>query len=345
MPGPTASWDATDPMTAPLIVGLSGTALTADEAAFLAATRPLGLILFKRNIGTADEITRLVAAAQEASGARLVLIDQEGGRVQRIGPPLAPRYPPAASIGALHAADPARAARAAWLAGHLIAADLAPFGINTPCLPVADVPVPGAHDVIGDRAYGQTPDIVAALAGAAAEGVMAAGALPVVKHIPGHGRAWVDSHVSLPVVEADRTALERDFAPFRALAATPVGMTAHVVYTAIDPARPATLSPAAIDLIRTDIGFDGLLMGDDISMGAISGDIGANAAASLAAGCDCVLHCNGDLGEMDAIAAAIGPMTDAAARRLAAAHARLGPAPADVAALRDEFADLVGAAV
>lgn len=330
-------------MTAPLIVGLAGTRLTAAEAAFLGQAKPLGLILFKRNIGTAEEIVRLVDEARAASGARLTLIDQEGGRVQRIGPPLIAPYPTGRAIGDIARRDLAAGTRAAWLAGHLIAADLAPFGLNTPCLPVADVPVPGAHDVIGDRAYGEDPALVARLATAAAEGVLAAGALPVVKHIPGHGRAWVDSHVSLPVVDALRTELERDFAPFRALARMPLAMTAHVVYSGIDADRPATLSPDAIHLIRKDIGFDGLLMTDDISMGALSGSIADNARAALKAGCDCVLHCNGSLAEMKAIAAALEPMTPAATRRLEAAHARLGPAPADLAALKEEFAALTGA--
>ncbi|WP_226581778.1 beta-N-acetylhexosaminidase [Acuticoccus sediminis] len=330
-------------MTSPLIVGLCGTRLTADEAAFLAEARPLGLILFRRNIGSREEIVRLVEDARAASGARLVLIDQEGGRVQRIGPPLAERYPPARSIGALYARDAEAGARAAWLAGHLIAADLLPLGINTPCLPVADVPVPGAHDVIGDRAYAEEPDAVARLAGAAMDGVLAAGALPVVKHVPGHGRACADSHFSLPVVDAPRDALERDFAPFRALAAAPLGMTAHVVYNALDTDLPATLSSTVLDLIRRDIGFDGLLMTDDISMGALTGDIGANARASLVAGCDCVLHCNGDMDEMTAVAGALGPIGPDAARRLDAAHAALGAGPGDVTALREEFHSLVGA--
>ncbi|UOM34534.1 beta-N-acetylhexosaminidase [Acuticoccus sp. I52.16.1] len=330
-------------MTSPLIVGLAGTRLGAAEADYLAAAEPLGIILFKRNIAGADEIARLVEDATAASGARLVLIDQEGGRVQRIGPPLAGRYPPARAIGDLYVRDPAAGARAAWLAGHLIAADLAPLGINTPCLPVADVPVPGAHDVIGDRAYAEDAARVAHLAGEAAAGVLAAGALPVVKHVPGHGRAAVDSHVSLPTVDAPRAALEADFAPFRALAGLPVGMTAHVVYEALDAARPATLSPVVVDVIRRDIGFAGLLMTDDISMGALTGDIGANAAASLAAGCDCVLHCNGDLDEMRAVAAALPPIAPDAARRLAAAHACLGPGRGDLAALREEFQALMGA--
>lgn len=332
-------------MPSPLIVGLAGTVLTEAERGFLDAVRPLGIILFRRNLGDASQIARLVESACEAAAANLVLIDQEGGRVQRLGPPLAPRYPAAAAIGAVHARDPEGGRRAAWLAGHLIATDLLALGINVPCLPVADVPVPGAHDVIGDRAYSSHPLAVAELAGAAAAGVLAAGALPVVKHIPGHGRASVDSHREPPVVTAPREALEVDFEPFRALSALPLAMTAHVIYTALDAERPATLSPAVIGTIRENIGFDGLLMTDDISMGALAGDIGANAAAALGAGCDCVLHCNGDLAEMERIAAALPATSAAAAVRLDAATARLAPHRADVAGLRAEFGALVGAPV
>ncbi|MCF3933046.1 beta-N-acetylhexosaminidase [Acuticoccus sp. M5D2P5] len=331
---------------APLIVGLAGIRLREDERAFLAETRPLGIILFARNIGSAEEIERLVADAKAASGASLVFIDQEGGRVQRIRPPLVPRYPPAAAIGRVFEADEAAGRRAAYLVGYLIASDLARFGINAPCLPVADVPVPGSHDVIGDRAYATTPGAVAILAGAAAAGVKAAGGFPVLKHIPGHGRAAVDSHVSLPVVDASREALEADFTPFRELSALPMAMTAHVRYTALDPARCATLSPTVINLIRNEIGFDGLLMSDDISMGALGSDLADNAAAALAAGCDCVLHCNGDLAEMRLLADHLAPMAPLAARRLAQVlNGRSAPEAGDIEAMREEFAALTGAAV
>ncbi|WP_108661634.1 beta-N-acetylhexosaminidase [Acuticoccus kandeliae] len=328
-------------MTAPLIVGLAGVSLTDDERAYLRDVRPLGIILFARNIGDAAQISRLTEEAAALSGAGLVFIDQEGGRVQRIRPPLVPRYPPAATIGRLYARDVEAGRRAAHLVGLLIASDLLPLGINAPCLPVADVPVPGSHDVIGDRAYGTTPEAVSVLAGAVADGVLEAGAFPVVKHIPGHGRAMVDSHVSLPVVEATREALEVDFAPFRALSALPMAMTAHVRYTALDETRCATLSPRVISLIRNEIGFGGLLMSDDISMGALGGDLADNAAAALAAGCDCVLHCNGDMDEMRLIADRLPPMAPSAATRLAAVLARRNKAPAgDIAALREEFSAL-----
>jgi beta-N-acetylhexosaminidase len=325
-------------MTAPFIVGLSGTHLTGTERAFLRAARPAGVILFARNVAEPDALRRLTGEAAEACGSPLVLVDQEGGRVQRIRPPLAPRYPSAAAIGAVHARDPAAGTRAAFLAGRLIAADLAALGITVSCLPVADVPVPGADDVIGDRAYAGEPERVATLARSAAVGVMAGGCLPVVKHMPGHGRATVDSHRACPVVDASRAALERDFAPFRALSDLPVAMTAHVRYTAIDPERPATVSPAAVEVIRAAIGFDGLLLTDDISMGALSGSAADNAAAALAAGCDMVLHCTGRIGEMEALAAGLPPLTVAAQRRLDAAVAALGaPDGANITAMRAEF--------
>lgn len=330
-------------MHAPLIAGLAGTGLSPFEEDFLKTVKPFGIIVFKRNISGGLQLAELVAAAKAASGAMLAFVDQEGGRVQRLRPPLAPRYPAAAAIGELHQRDRQAGARAAWLSGRLIGADLVAYGLDSPCLPVADVPVPGAHDVIGDRAFGHDAAAVAALAGAAAEGVLAAGCLPVVKHIPGHGRAAADSHFSLPDVAASREALESDFAPFRALADTPMAMTAHVRYAALDPERPATLSPAVIDVVRREIGYDGLLMSDDISMGALGADVGTNAAAALAAGCDCVLHCNGDRDEMEAIAQRLPPMGEAARMRLdRALAARRTPEPADLAALRAEFAALLG---
>jgi len=333
-------------MTAPLIVGLEGHHLLRQERDFLERVRPLGIIVFARNVDTAAQLERLVRDAKAAAGAELGFVDQEGGRVQRLRPPLAPRYPAARAIGAVFARDPTAGVRAAFLAGRLIGHDIAAFGLDSPCLPVADVPIPGAHDVIGDRAYGEEPETVAVLAGAAASGVLASGGLPVVKHIPGHGRARADSHVGLPDVEAPADALTRDFAPFQALSGLPMGMTAHVRYRAIDPERSATLSPAAIALIRKEIGFNGLLMTDDISMGALGGKVEENAAAALAAGCDCVLHCNGRLGEMEAIADALPPITEAAAARLEAAlAARSAPQEADIDALRAEFATLFGTGV
>ena len=329
---------------APLIVGLAGTRLGPDESAFLRDVRPFGIILFARNIETGAQVRDLLGAAQDASGAPLTLVDQEGGRVQRVRPPLAPRQPPGAQVGAAAARNPANAARIGWLSGRLVAGDVAPLGFNTPCLPVADVPVEGAHDVIGDRAYGHDPAHVARVAAAVAEGVLAAGCLPVVKHIPGHGRATADSHFSLPTVRASRAELERDFAPFQALAHLPLAMSAHVTFSAIDD-TPATLSPKVVgEVIRQQIGFDGLLMTDDISMRALRGDLGTLSRRALDAGCDAVLHCNGKMREMRTIADALPPMATAAQRRLDAACAALRPADAaDLDALRAEFAALVEA--
>lgn len=327
-------------MTAPLVVGLAGPRLTDAERDFLRQAQPAGVILFRRNIGGREELRRLIGAVREAADG-LLFVDQEGGRVQRLVPPLAPRYPAAARVGALHARDAEAGLRAAFLLGRLIGEDLRALGIDSPALPVADVAEKGAHDVIGDRAFAYEPDAVAALAGAAAEGVLAAGCLPVVKHVPGHGRARADSHVECPAVDAPREALERDLAPFRALAGLPMMMTAHVRYTALDRERPATLSPAVLRLVREEIGFDGLILTDDIVMGALGPDRVASGVAALKAGCDVVLHCSGDLPEMEALAAAV-PRVDAA-RLDAAKAARRVSDDTDVAAAREEFAALMAA--
>ena len=250
-----------------------------------------------------------------------VLIDQEGGRVQRLGPPHWPVYPPGAAYGAIYDRDRATGLAAARLGARLIAADLAQLGIDVDCAPIADVPVPEADPIIGDRAYGTEPGKVAAIAGAIAEGLMEGGVLPVLKHIPGHGRATADSHERLPVVSADRATLEAtDFAAFRPLAALPLGMTAHVVFTAIDPVAPATTSATIVrDVIRDSIGFKGLLMSDDISMGALSGSLAERSQGAIAAGCDMILHCNGKMPEMLAVAAAAPQLAGEAARRAASA--------------------------
>ena len=327
------------------ISGLSGLTLTADERAFLRDARPWGLILFKRNIENKDQVADLVdETSRELGGDVPVLIDQEGGRVQRLGPPNWPVYPPGAAYGAIYDRDPAVGLAAARLGARLIAADLIELGITVDCLPLADVPVGGADRVIGNRAYGETPDKVAAIAAAVAEGLMAGGVLPVLKHIPGHGRANADSHEKLPVVHADRATLEAtDFAAFRPLKRIPLGMTAHVVFTAIDPVRPATTSATIIgEVIRGFIGFDGLLMGDDVSMGALSGTIAERSRASLAAGCDLVLHCNGKIDEMRAVASEAPELSGDAKRRADAALAvRKSPAGIDLAAARSEFAAMM----
>jgi len=327
------------------ITGLAGPTLTTEERAFLRETRPWGLILFKRNIQDKAQVTGLVAEALQEAVARIpVLVDQEGGRVQRLGPPHWPAYPPGAAYGELYDRDSAQGLAAARLGARLIASDLLPLGIDVDCLPLADVPVSDADRVIGDRAYGDTPAKVAALAAAVAEGLAEGGVLPVLKHIPGHGRANADSHLKLPVVHADRAMLAAtDFAAFRPLKKLPLGMTAHVVFTAFDPVLPATTSPKMIrEVIRGLIGFDGLLMSDDVSMGALSGSIAERSRASLAAGCDLVLHCNGKMDEMRQVAAEAPELSGDAARRSAAAFAaRRKPAAIDLDAARREFAAML----
>jgi beta-N-acetylhexosaminidase len=326
------------------IFGCAGPRLGPEEAAFFRDVRPWGFILFKRNVETPDQVRALVGALRETVGAAdaPVLIDQEGGRVQRLGPPHWPAYPPGRAYGELPANDPLVRREIVRLGARLMAHDLAALGINVDCVPVLDVPEPGAHDIIGDRAYAQSPDEVAALGRAAAEGLIAGGVLPIIKHIPGHGRAKADSHEHLPTVDAPYEALSaRDFAPFRVNSDMPMAMTAHVVYAAVDRRRPATTSRTVIRrVIRGDIGFDGLLMSDDLSMKAFSGDFTERARAPLAAGCDVVLHCNGSMAEMRAVAAGAKALAGPAARRAKAALARLAraPEPLDLAAARDRFA-------
>lgn len=329
------------------ITGLAGTVISAPERAFLREFEPWGVILFKRNVENPKQVTDLVDEFRETIGRSdaPVLIDQEGGRVQRLGPPHWPIYPPAAvykDVGR----DQADSRALARLGSRLIGADLAALGINVDCLPVADIPVAGADSVIGDRAYGRAIEEVVPLARAAAEGLMAAGVLPVLKHIPGHGRATADSHLALSVVTTDRETLEQtDFAAFRALADLPIAMTAHVVFTACDPQLPATTSRIMIDtVIRGFIGFDGLLMSDDVSMKALSGSIAERTAAALAAGCDIALHCNGDFAEMRAVAENTPVLAGNALRRAEAALARRQkPEPLNENAAREEFARALAA--
>ena len=327
------------------ITGLSGTALTPQEREFLREAQPWGGIIFKRNIDTPDQVRRLVDAFRDAVGRDApVLVDQEGGRVQRLGPPHWPAYPAGAVYRRLYERDAATGLAAAHLGARLIASDLRALGIDVDCLPLADVPVPGADAVIGDRAYGETPEQVAAIAGAVAAGLLEGGALPVLKHLPGHGRATADSHQRLPVVDTDQATLEAtDFAAFRPLAGLPLGMTAHVVFSAYDPLAPATTSVTMVrQVIRGSIGFRGLLMSDDVSMGALSGSIAERTRASLAAGCDLVLHCNGQLEEMRAVAAEAPPLQGAAAARAEAAlAARREPRELDLAEARERFAALL----
>ena len=323
-------------MRASLITGLSGPHLTPDEARFLADVRPCGLILFARNCETPDQVRRLISEAKEAIGEYdiLVLIDQEGGRVRRLMPPTWRDLPPAAASARLVETDSEHAEATARLVARLIAADLRDLGINTNCVPVLDIPAPGSHEIIGDRAYGTTPEIVARLGRAVAEGHLAGGVLPVIKHIPGHGRAQADSHLELPIVTASREELSAtDFVPFRALNDVPAAMTAHVVFTSIDPEAPASTSGIVVrEVIRGEIGFDGLLMSDDLSMKALSGSMRQRAEAVIRAGSDVVLHCNGDLGEMQEIAACVPPLTGQPLRRFERCLAVLASAePFDVA--------------
>ncbi|UCI16949.1 beta-N-acetylhexosaminidase [Mesorhizobium sp. B2-1-8] len=289
-----------------MILGCAGKSLTREEVNFYRNECPWAFILFARNIGEAEQIRDLVAEMRDCIGRpdALVFVDQEGGRVQRLRPPLAPNYPAGGALGALWRDDHDAGVRAAWLMARLHAFDLLRYGISADCLPVLDVPIEGASDVIGARAYGKDPRPVIELGRAAAEGLMSGGVLPVMKHIPGHGRAFADTHFELPVVDASFGDLQRhDFAPFRELNHLPMAMTAHVVYSAIDPKNPATTSGKVIDeIIRREIGFDGLLMSDDTSMKALSGDFPTKATSILAAGCDLVLHCNGVFEEMAGIA-------------------------------------------
>src|SRR5262245_54856286 len=329
------------------ITGLAGLTISAGERSFLQRAEPWGLILFKRNVSTPDQVTELTQTFRDYVGWEApVFVDQEGGRVQRLGPPHWPAYPPGQRYGELYDRDTVSGIASARLAGHLIAADLRPLGIDADCLPLADVPQESSDPVIGDRAYGKDPAKVAAIAKAIAEGLQAGGVLPVLKHLPGHGRATADSHHKLPVVETDKATLEAiDFAAFRPLAGLPIGMTAHVVFSAFDPVAPATTSVTIVrEVIRGFIGFQGLLMSDDISMNALSGTIAERSRAALAAGCDVVLHCDGDMNEMVAVAAE-APKLDgkAAVRAQAALAGRSAPEEFDMQAARKIFTQMVGA--
>ncbi|WP_284758459.1 beta-N-acetylhexosaminidase [Agrobacterium sp. fls2-241-TYG-188a] len=328
--------------TKAMILGCSGLTLTQDEIALYKAERPWGFILFGRNIGDAQQITDLVASMRDAVGRpdAPVLIDQEGGRVQRIRPPLLQSYPNAQALGEIYLRDKAQGLRAAWLMSRLHAFDLMKFGINVDCLPVLDVPVEGASNVIGNRAYGFDPALVAAMGQAAADGLKAGGMLPVMKHMPGHGRGLVDSHHELPVVDVSIDDLDaHDFVPFRALNRELMAMSAHLVFTAIDAERPATTSPTVIDeIIRGRIGFDGLLISDDSSMNALKGTLGERAANIVAGGCDIVLHCNGVMSEMLEVVKEVPVLSGKALERVRAVETGFPAVDgSDEAALRDEF--------
>jgi len=347
-PGGTRPRD--DSRAAPLaaILGCAGPHLTDEERALFSANDPLGFILFRRNVDTPAQVAALVAEMRALVGRpdAPVLIDQEGGRVCRLSPPHWRAAPPQGVFEPLYQHDPTLAREAVRLNVRLIAAELVALGIDVDCLPLLDVPVADGHDIIGDRAYGPDPATVADLGRVCADALAESGVLPVIKHLPGHGRARADSHHALPVVDTPRATLEAtDFAPFRALADAPLGMTAHVVYTAIDPDLPATLSPAVIgEVIREHIGFDGLLLTDDLSMKALNGDFAARARHSLDAGCDIVLHCNGDLTEMRAVLEGCRPMDAAALARWERARAaRRSPAPFDATTAENRLREILPA--
>jgi beta-N-acetylhexosaminidase len=318
-------------MSQAILFGCADPVLTAEERSFFRDADPLGFILFRRNCETPDQLKALVAALRDAVGrpAAPVMIDQEGGRVARLRPPHWPGFPAAGRFGALAALDMDAAEEAARANATAIALTTGAAGIDVVAAPVLDLDLSGAdRTVVGDRAFSGDPAVVARLGRAVAEGLLDGGALPVIKHLPGHGRSRVDSHVSLPVVDADLETLERtDFAPFRDLAGLPWGMTGHLVFTALDPDHPVTQSPTAIrDAVRGRIGFDGVLCSDDLSMGALAGPLPQRAERALAAGCDLALHCNGDLAEMRAIAAAVPAIGPETAARLARAEAWRRPA-------------------
>lgn len=325
------------------IFGLAGPAVLEAEAAFFRDIDPWGFILFARNIETPDQVRRLTASLREAVGRDApILIDQEGGRVQRLRPPHWRNWKPVQSL--FDGADEARALEATRLRYRIIAEELRAVGIDVNCAPLLDVLAPEGHNIIGDRALGRDPDTVARRGLEVCNGLLAGGVLPVIKHIPGHGRASADSHLSLPRVDTPLAKLTRtDFAPFKALADQPLGMTAHVVFDALDPDACATESASVISMIRDDLGFDGLLMTDDLSMKALSGTMTRRTQRAIGAGCDVILHCNGVLTEMEEIAGWTPTLEGPSARRAERALAsRKSPEPCDVAAADRAYATLVG---
>ena len=322
------------------ICGCAGLSLQPEERAFLRREDPWGFILFKRNIGDRDQVRELTRSFRQCVGRAdaPVLIDQEGGRVQRMAPPDWRAYPAAAVIEAR--LEPSRAEAAARLIARLIAHDLAEVGITIDCAPVLDVAHEGMHAAIGNRAFSSRPERVAAMGRAVAGGLLAGGVAPIIKHMPGHGRARVDSHHELPVVDAARGELAHDFGPFAALKDLPMAMSAHLLYTAIDPHRPATASPVVVqEIMRGEIGFDGLILSDDLSMKALKGPFDERAAAVIEAGLDIVLHCNGDLEEARAVASAAPVLSGASLRRAKAAQAAIkAPQSFDIERGGREFA-------
>jgi beta-N-acetylhexosaminidase len=327
------------------IYGCAGTTLSAAEKDFFREVQPWGFILFARNISDSAQVIALVEELRATVGGAPILTDQEGGRVARLKPPHWRARPAAARFGALHETNPDAAREATYLNARLIANDLSTLGINVDCLPVLDVLVAGAHDIIGDRAFAHDPTTIIELGKAQIEGLMDGGVLPVMKHIPGHGRAQADSHLALPRVSATAEELSAsDFVTFRSLSHCPIAMTAHVVYESIDPQRPATTSPKVVrDVIRGEIGFEGLLMSDDLSMKALDGPLSVRARAALFAGCDLALHCNGDMDEMREVASEMKDLEGPALKRSEQALAHLSaPSPFDAAAAEARLAALLG---
>lgn len=331
--------------TGATILGCPGPVLGPEDRAFFRAADPWGFILFARNIEKPEQVRRLVGALRESVGRDApVFVDQEGGRVARLVPPLARAWmPPLDQV----LRTGAQAARGMWLRYRIIAAELRLYGIDGNCAPLVDVADDTTHPFLRNRCYGTDPAQVAEIGRAVAGALLEGGVLPVIKHIPGHGRAMTDSHEDLPRVEGTRADLRaRDFVPFSALSDMPLAMTAHIVYPALDLATPATLSRPAIRAIRDEIGFEGLLMSDDISMGALSGSVAARTSSAVAAGCDVILHCNGDIAEMDEVVAAAGRLSLAAETRADVALAcRRKPEPVDIPALEAELEALLAVGI
>lgn len=328
------------------IAGCTGLELSPEEISFYKDEKPWGFIIFARNIESREQVLRLTDQMRECVGRgnAPVLIDEEGGRVQRLRPPEWVSNPAGRRLGQVYEKNDADGKRAAWLLSRLIAHDLVEIGVNVDCLPILDVPIEGVHDAIGDRAYSQNPDIVADIGASVIDGLLAGGVLPIVKHMPGHGRAISDSHFDLPkVCEPLDILLETDFKPFKALSHAKMAMTAHIVFEAIDCELPATTSARMIDdVIRGKIGFDGFLMSDDISMSALSGDYSQRTKSSFAAGCDLVLHCNGIMEEMVEVAAAAPELTGKALERADAALSELcTPGSENIIEFRAEFNRLI----
>ena len=327
------------------IAGCAGPQLTPKEKSFFSQDEPWGFILFARNIEDPDQVRALTDSLREITGRgdTPILIDQEGGRVRRLRPPNWPDYPPGQALGEIYGRSAEAGLRAAWLHARLMAADLYALGINVDCLPILDVPQADVHDVIGDRAYSPHPYEIVQIGRAVTDGLLAGGVLPIMKHIPGHGRAVADSHLELPVVDTHPAILGcTDIYPFMQLADLPMAMTAHIIYSGFDAGHPATQSQQVIErIVRGWIGFDGLLMSDDLSMQALSGDYAQRALSSFGAGCDIVLHCNGKMEEMSAIASVAPQLTGKSEHRARKALDWLkAPDENDLKALRAEFDEL-----